>query len=149
MSEPLTHVSVHPHRTATLLHDAVLLRDGLRPLPLGLELHYTSLDPFAVRVTLEVEGAQVRWVLSRETLLLARSRRTGTGEVAAWPVPGAADAPPALRIRLGPVEGCAVVETERDVVSEWLDVTARLVPPGEESSHIDWDGFLTGLSDDA
>ncbi|MZD06095.1 SsgA family sporulation/cell division regulator [Streptomyces sp. SID5785] len=140
-----------PHRSATLKHDAALLREGLSGLPsafLGLELHYTALDPFAVRITLEVDGASVRWVLSREMFVQALDGLAGDGDVAAWPVLHGAGAPDTLRLRLGPADGYAVLEADHDVVATWLNVTLRLVPPGTEEAYIDWDGFLTDLAGD-
>lgn len=146
MPSPVTLIEVHPHRVTTLQHSAGLVRHARSPAPLALELHYTSFDPYAVRIKLAVEGAEVRWVLSRESLLLGLRRHDGLSDVAVWPVrsPGG---PPLLRIRLGPPGSCAVMETELGIIAEWLDVTKQLVPAGCESSYIHWDGFLSALLD--
>ncbi|UXX96760.1 SsgA family sporulation/cell division regulator [Streptomyces sp. AD2-2] len=138
---------VHPHRTTTLRHRTQLVRDGRPLVSLDLELHYTSLDPFAVRIGLETDGASIHWALSRETLLLGLRRREGMGDVAVWPVRQPGGGGGWLRIRLGPPGSCGVFQTERDVISDWLDVTLRLIPRNTESKHLDWDGFLAPLLD--
>lgn len=144
--KPVTLVEVHPHRVTTLRHHAQLVRNAQPAVPLDLELRYTSLDPFAVRVLLRTADASVRWCLSRETLLLGLRRHEGIGDVAVWPV-HQAGSPGRLRIRLGPLGACAVVQTERDVISDWLDVTLQLIPRHAESDHLRWDGFLASLLD--
>lgn len=146
MPRPVTLIEVHPHRVAVLRHRAQLVRDGGAAVPLDLELLYTSLDPFAVRIVLRTDGASVDWSLSREMLLFGLRRHEGIGDVAVWPVrqPGGPDW---LRLRLGPLQGCAVFQTERNVISDWLDVTLRLVSRGTENEHLDWEGFLASLLD--
>ncbi|SEF15959.1 SsgA family sporulation/cell division regulator [Streptomyces sp. Ag109_O5-10] len=144
MSKPVTLTEVHPHRVTTLRHHAHLVRADRPAVPLDLELHYTALDPFAVRIVLRTDGASVRWSLSREALLLGLRRHEGIGDVAVWPVhpPGT---PGRLCIRLGPLRACAVVQAEWDVISDWLDVTLQLVPADTESGHLQWEDFLAPL----
>ncbi|MBK6014057.1 SsgA family sporulation/cell division regulator [Streptomyces sp. MBT53] len=144
MPKPVTLTEIHPHPTTTLRHRAQLVRGGGPAVPLDLELHYTSLDPFAVRIVLRTDGASVHWSLSRDSLLLGLRRLEGIGDVAVWPL-READGHGWLRIRLGPLGSGAVFQTEQDVVAGWLDVTQQLVPLGGESDYLDWDGFLTPL----
>lgn len=146
MSKPVTLTELHPHRTSTLRHRTQLVRDGQPAVQLNLELHYTSLDPFAVRIGLKTDGASVHWSLSREALLLGLRRHEGIGDVAVWPV-HQTDGCGWLRIRLGPLRNCAVFQMERDVISDWLDVTLQLVPQDTESDHLNWEGFLAFLLD--
>jgi hypothetical protein len=146
VSKPVTLTELHPHRTTTLRHRTQLVNDGRPAVQLNLELHYTSLDPFAVRIGLETDGASAHWSLSREALLLGLRRHEGIGDVAVWPV-HQADGCGWLRIRLGPLRNCAVFQMERDVISDWLDITLQLVPQDTESDHLDWEGFLAPLLD--
>ncbi|MDQ1032700.1 hypothetical protein QF035_010282 [Streptomyces umbrinus] len=146
MSKPVTLTELHPHRTTTLHHRTHLVRDGRPAVPLDLELHYTSLDPFAVRISLKPDGASIQWSLSRDALLLGLRRPEGIGDVAVWPVQQA-DGRGWLRIRLGPLRSCAVFQMELDVISNWLDVTLQLVPQNTESHHLNWDDFLAPLLD--
>ncbi len=139
--EPVTVTEVHPHRTTTLRHRTQLVRDDRPLVSLDLELHYTSLDPFAVRIGLETDGASIHWALSRETLLLGLRRREGMGDVAVWPVRQPGGGGGRLRIRLGPPGSCRVFQTERDVISDWLDVTLRLVPGTRRAST--WTGTVS------
>ncbi|WP_354670736.1 SsgA family sporulation/cell division regulator [Streptomyces flavofungini] len=92
------------------------------------------------------EGAEARWVLYREMLLLGPRRHDGLGEVAVWPV-GPLSGPALLPVRLRSAEDGAVVETELGVIAEWLGLTQRLVPLGCETSGIRWDDFLLPLLD--
>ncbi|WP_405652673.1 SsgA family sporulation/cell division regulator [Streptomyces sp. RK9] len=146
MPEPVTRIEVHPYPIATLRHRAGLVRNTRPPAPLALELRYSAVDPYAVRIKLAAEGAEVRWALSREMLLLGLRRHDGLGEVAVWPV-RPLSGPALVRVRLGSAEAGAVVETELDVIAEWLYVTQRLVPLGCEASYIRWDDFLLPLLD--
>ncbi|MFJ9251069.1 SsgA family sporulation/cell division regulator [Streptomyces sp. NPDC101776] len=82
MPKPVTLTEVHPHRTTTLRHHTQLVREGQPPVPLDLELRYTSLDPFAVHIGLHTDGASIHWALSRESLLLGLRRYEGIGDVA-------------------------------------------------------------------
>ncbi|MFJ5265028.1 SsgA family sporulation/cell division regulator [Streptomyces sp. NPDC088387] len=144
MPEPVTLTEVHPYRTTTLRYRTHLIGDDRPAVPLDLELSYTSLDPFAIRIGLETDGASVQWSVSRETLLSGLRGHEGIGDVAAWPVHRAGRSE-WLRIRLGSLENCAVFETEWDVISDWLDVTLQLVPQDTESDYLDWDTYLTTL----
>ncbi|MFF3641102.1 SsgA family sporulation/cell division regulator [Streptomyces sp. NPDC002564] len=146
MPYPLALIQVYPHRVTTLRHRVRLLRNGLPPAPLDLRLRYTAADPFAVRMTLLAHGVTAGWTLSREALVLGLRRHEGAGDVAVWPV-RALPGPDRLSLRLGPLGNCAVFQAERAVVSAWLDVTLRLVPPGSESDHVVWDDFLAPLLD--
>ncbi|MFE5111427.1 SsgA family sporulation/cell division regulator [Streptomyces sp. NPDC056663] len=146
MPKPVTLTEVHPPPTTTLRHRTQLVRDDRSAVPLDLELRYTSLDPFAVRMGLATDGASIHWSLSREALLLGLRRHVGVGDVAVWPV-RQAGGHGWVRIRLGPLRSCAVFQTERDVISDWLEVTLQLVPQGTESNHLDWDGIFAPLLD--
>ncbi|MGI3197710.1 SsgA family sporulation/cell division regulator [Streptomyces sp. GLT-R25] len=144
MSKPVTLTELHPHRTTTLHHRTQLICDARPAVALDLELHYTSLDPFAVRIGLKTDDASIHWSLSRETLLLGLRRPEGIGDVAVWPA-HQPDSRGWLRIRLGQLRSCAVFQMERDVISDWLDVTLQLVPQNTESHHLNWDDFLAPL----
>ncbi|MBO1330508.1 SsgA family sporulation/cell division regulator [Streptomyces sp. VRA16 Mangrove soil] len=145
MPSPRTTVEYHPHRVTTL-HDRALLltEDNPSPVVLRTELHYTEVDPYAVRLSLSAPGADLSWDLSRESLLAGVRRHEGLGDVAIWPV-APPSGPPRVRIRLGRPGNCAVLDTERESIATWLDTTLRLVPRGREEAYIDWNAVITRL----
>ncbi|NEB80855.1 SsgA family sporulation/cell division regulator [Streptomyces sp. SID14478] len=143
MLKPVIHTERSHHRT-TLIHHAGLVQHGKPVAPLAMTMRYDAHDPFAVRMRLQMLGADALWTLSRETLLLGLHRATGRGDATVWPV-RRPHHHPLLRLRLGPPTHWAVVQTERRAVAHWLRITLKLVPQGAEGSHLNWDEFLDPL----
>ncbi|MEV8607931.1 hypothetical protein AB0383_08310 [Amycolatopsis sp. NPDC051373] len=48
-----------------------------------------------------------------------------------------------LRLRLAANGVTAVYEVDLDELTMWLEKTHELVPPGEETLHVDWDAFTS------
>ncbi len=114
-------------------------------------LCYDADDPFAVRIAFgeateedagpDPEGG-ITWLLSRELLRAGLDRPAGDGDVRLWPARGAGDG---LYLHLRAPSGEALFEVSRGTVAGFLQLTASVVPFGEESSVLEVDGELAAL----
>jgi Streptomyces sporulation and cell division protein, SsgA len=124
-------------------------------VPLVASLHYTSQDPYAVKMAFHVGTDEpVEWTLARDLLAAALHSREGMGDVQAWP--SAASSDPAAGV--GPAAGSGILniamtspfghaqfEAPAAAVDSFLDRTYGLVPLGQESQFLDFDAELTEL----
>ncbi len=113
-------------------------------------LLYDAADPYAVRIAFgdtsdddahEAEGA-ITWLLSRELLQAGLHQPAGDGDVRLWPARAASDV---LYLHLRAPSGEALFEVSRGTVAGFLQLTAGVVPFGEESSVLEVDGELAAL----
>jgi hypothetical protein len=125
-------------------------------VPLMAGLHYTSADPYAIRMAFHVgTGEPVEWTLARDLLAAALSAPQGIGDVRAWP--SAAPAAPAAGTAGGPAAGDALhiamsspfgraqFRAQAGAIAAFLQRTYAVVPDGQESAFIDIDAELTEL----
>ena len=141
---PCTISQRDPHPFTVLDHVARILTPDRPPVEVGALLEYSVEEPFAVVLELHLGASVTCWTLSRELLARGVREHDGQGEVAAWPVmtPGGSHL---VRLRLGPVEACAVLEFEHQVLASWLESTFDLVPAGTEARHVNWDETIARL----
>jgi len=124
-------------------------------VPLMASLHYTSQDPYAIKIAFHVgTGEPVEWTLARDLLAAALHSREGIGDVQAWPSvapddPAAEGEPAAgpgiLNISMTSPFGHAQFEAPAAAVASFLHRTFGIVPAGQESRFIDFDAELTEL----
>ena len=113
-------------------------------------LLYDVADPYAVRIAFgdmaEDDAADpdagITWLLSRELLQAGLERPAGEGDVRLWPAKAATDV---LYLHLRAPSGEALFEVSRGTVAGFLQLTASVVPFGEESSVLEVDGELAAL----
>ena len=119
--------------------------DGVM-VPLRADLHYSSQDPYAIRMSFDAgTGEPVKWTFSRDLLAAALHGREGIGEVRAWPSVASATGEKTLTIVLGPPGGCARFEVGAAVIEAFLARTFELVPGGQETDCLDLDAELAEL----
>ncbi|MEV6905231.1 SsgA family sporulation/cell division regulator [Amycolatopsis sp. NPDC051372] len=129
------------HATPRALHIYRLVEHPLR-LPLNAEFRFDTTSPFTVAATFKPNGEpQVTWDISRELLWSGLHGKTGAGDVQTWPTVVAGRH--VLRLRLAANGVTAVYEVDLDELTMWLEKTCELVPPGEETLHVDWDAFAS------
>jgi Streptomyces sporulation and cell division protein, SsgA len=121
-------------------------------VPLMASLHYTSQDPYAIKIAFHVgTGEPVEWTLARDLLAAALHSREGIGDVQAWPSAASADldgdgtGPVIMNISMTSPFGHAQFEASAADVASFLRRTFRIVPAGQESLFIDFDAELTEL----
>ncbi|WP_093840184.1 SsgA family sporulation/cell division regulator [Streptomyces aidingensis] len=123
-----------------------------------VELHYTSADPYAVRLTFTLAGdPPVSWVFARELLVDGVSMPTGDGDVRVspcraepgigaapgpQPAPDGACPPDRVRIELRVGAEQAVMSMGTWPLLAFLDRSSRLVPLGRETSYQDINAAL-------
>jgi Streptomyces sporulation and cell division protein, SsgA len=135
-----------------------LVRPGQVVVPLMASLHYSRSDPYAVRMAFHVGTDEpVEWALARDLLAAALHGREGIGDVQAWPSSGPAGSaageetsreaagPALLNIAMTSPFGHAQFEAPAAPIAAFLDRTYRIVPPGQESDHLDLDAELALL----
>jgi hypothetical protein len=108
-------------------------------VPLVASLFYTRRDPYAIRIEFRADE-HVEWVFARDLLAMGMVDREGPGDVTVWPSAGEV-----LNIELSSPFGRAHFEAPIARISDFLRQTYQLVPAGEESEHIDFDGGLDDL----
>jgi hypothetical protein len=116
-------------------------------------LHYSSTDPYAVKISLDVDvDREVVWTVSRDLLAGALHGPEGIGDVRAWPSTVDDDVDPAdrvLNIELGEPGECAHFAASAAAISAFLDETYQLVPSGTESDFLNLDAELAAWLDGA
>jgi hypothetical protein len=111
-------------------------------VPLLASLHYSSADPYAIRVAFHVGlDEPVEWIFARELLNRGLEGHTGLGDVRVWPSASAG----ILEIELSSPFGHAHFEVPSGEVAGFLDRTYRLVPAGAEGDHVDVEAELANL----
>jgi hypothetical protein len=111
-------------------------------VPLLASFHYTTADPYAIRVSFHVGlDEPVVWIFARELLSDGMAGRTGAGDVRVWPSATAG----VLEIELSSPFGRAHFEAPADEVASFLDRTYRISPVGQEGMHVDVEAALADL----
>jgi hypothetical protein len=106
--------------------------------------YYSSDDPYAVTVDLDHDGGIVSWSFSRDLLSAGLRHASGLGDVHVWPTPSSAGKA-LLHLRIGRPTRAAHFTIDAERLSAWLDRTHSLVPPGTETSTINWETEIDGL----
>ena len=115
-------------------------------------LCYDATDPFAVRIAfgdvgddtgaVDPDDGGIAWLVSRELMQSGLDRPSGDGDVRMWPAHAATDV---LFLHLRAPSGEALFEVSRGTVAGFLQLTAGVVPFGEESSVLEVDDELAAL----
>jgi sporulation and cell division protein SsgA len=139
-------------------------------VPLVASLHYSSSDPYAIRMAFHVGPEDpVEWIFARELFADGMTTPEGDGDVQVWPsvaesrdadndagkdagddaandAGGTARGPlSVLNIKLRSPFGEAHFEAPIEAIASFLDRTYCIVPMGRESAVIDIDGELSSL----
>ena len=105
-----------------------------------VQLHYTPADPYAIELAFtDTGGGLVAWSLARDLLADGLTVPAGLGDVHLTP------GPKRVRMQLATPTGRAALFFGSDELAEAIAATERLVPRGDESARIDWDGELARL----
>ncbi len=116
---PFPHVAV----TAELRFETAL--------PYGVCLAFPSRGP---------DGGTIEWYFGRELLDEGRRAPVGDGDVLVGPGPDGR-----VLVTLSPHDGRAVISIPADAVAAFLEDSFALVPPGDESEHLDLDDLLARI----
>jgi len=117
-------------------------------VPLVASLHYSSADPYAIRVSFHVGlDEPVEWTFARELLANGLKGRDGIGDVRVWPAPSEADdtSEQVLHVGLSSPYGAAFFEAAMHEINDFLRRTWRIVPAGQEADFVDVEAELTDI----
>jgi Streptomyces sporulation and cell division protein, SsgA len=118
-------------------------------VPLVAGLHYSSEDPFAIRIAFHVGlDEPVEWIFARDLLANGLKGRDGLGDVRVWPGQGVAagsTAEQVLHIELSSPFGEAHFEAAIGDVSDFIRRTYQIVPDGAEGGFVDVEAELANL----
>ncbi|WP_306471962.1 SsgA family sporulation/cell division regulator [Streptomyces sp. f51] len=102
---------------------------------------YRIEDPYAAQMAFHTGADEtVDWFFSRELLTAGTRTPAGSGDVRIWPARGRARTP-TVCIALGSEEGEALMEAPAGAIQAFLRASHRLVPPGEEHKHVNFDAL--------
>ncbi|GAA1931951.1 SsgA family sporulation/cell division regulator [Streptomyces sodiiphilus] len=115
-----------------------------RSIPVPALLSHRSDDPYAVHITFHVgSSAPVHWTFARELLTEGVRHPTGHGDVRVWPTWNEGHG--VVCVALRSPDGEALLQAPAGALSEWLEETLRVVPPGSEANQLDMDDELWAL----
>lgn len=113
------------------------------PVPVRVELSYSSRDPYAVQASFRTgQSSPVDWVFARDLLADGLLAPAGTGDVRVKPILGPEER---VEVELASPSGHAVFTTAARPLAEFLDRTFELVPATSEYSWLDFDAALDQL----
>jgi hypothetical protein len=108
-------------------------------------LRYDSSDPYALTMSFQVAEGRIPWTFGRELLSGGLFEPTGDGDVHVWP--GLDDHGLAtVSIELCSPHGNALVDLRTIDADRFVTRSHALVPPGEESVHVDVDALITAIT---
>jgi hypothetical protein len=123
-----------------------LVTPDAAPVPVRVELSYSSRDPYAVQASFRTgQGSPVDWVFARDLLADGLLAPAGTGDVRVKPLLSGARDDERVEVELASPSGHAVFTTQARPLAEFLDRTFELVPATSEYSWLDFDAALDQL----
>lgn len=134
----------HPAAVVACELEVRLVVPGEASVPVPVHLSYDAADPYAVQATFRTGGQGVDWVFARELVAAGVNRPVGQGDVRLWPGAGPHD-DDVVYIALASPDGRALLEAPGHQLRDFVARTALVVPPGEESAHLDLDSTLAAL----
>jgi hypothetical protein len=114
-----------------------------RSLELAASLGYDPRDPYAVWFTFRAPDGDVRWAISRDTLLLGLTEPAGLGDVQVLPGVDAGRA--VVLLEFHSPAGRLVALAPTQTMHRFLVRTFAAVPAGTERVHLDLDGLVDDL----
>jgi len=117
-------------------------------IPLAASIVYSREDPYAAHIAFHIGlDEPIEWTFARDLLSTGTGDREGLGDVRVWLSAGPEDGRPGsvLNLELSSPFGHAHFQVPAKSISDFLRRTYQLVPPGEESEHIDVEAGLNDL----
>ena len=116
-----------------------------QPAPVVTRWTYCADDPFAVTLGVRTRSNRfVEWLVARDLVIDGLRGAAGCGDVRMSPqrVQGY----DIVEIEIRSTDGRAILEVDRDLLTEFVDATVALVPVGEESAHMDLDAEISKIT---
>jgi hypothetical protein len=130
--------------TDTVSQDMFAVLHG-QPAPVVTRWSYSAADPYAVTLGVRTRGDRfVDWLLGRELVIDSLRGSVGDGDIRMSPqqVQGY----DIVEIEIRSTDGRAVLEVDRDLLTEFIDASTGLVPVGTEPDHVDIDAEIEKIT---
>jgi hypothetical protein len=115
-----------------------------QPAPVVTRWGYDTTDPYAVTLSVRTRSDRwVEWLLARDLVAEALHGPTGVGDIRMSPQ--TVQGYDIVEIEIRSLDGRAVLEVDRDLLTAFLDETMALVPLGDESARVDMDSEIADL----
>lgn len=108
------------------------------------ELVFDPADPYAVIMHLQARTGTVTWTFARELLAEGLYDPVGDGDVQVWPCLSTTGHAVVI-IELRSPEGMALIQAPSRLVHDFVAESLRVVPVGEETSHLALDSLIAKL----
>ena len=116
-----------------------------QPAPVVTRWTYSADDPFAVTLGVRTRSDRfVEWLIARDLVVEALRKPTGCGDVRMSPqhVQGY----DIVEIEIRSTDGRAILEVDRDLLTEFVDASTALVAVGDEAAHMDLDAEINKIT---
>lgn len=115
--------------------------------PVVTRWSYTATDPFAVTLAVRTgENSWVEWLVARDLVVESLSGPAGFGDVRMSPQ--VVQEYEIVEIEICSVDGRAVLEVDRDLLTHFVRTTVDVVALGDEARWMDLDREIAKLTED-
>ncbi|WP_219418169.1 SsgA family sporulation/cell division regulator [Pseudonocardia nigra] len=116
-----------------------------QPAPVVTRWSYTADDPFAISLAVRTSADRwVEWLVARDLVVESLSCATGEGDVRMRPreVQGY----DIVEIEIRSTDGRAVLEVDRDLLRQFIEMTVGVVALGDESAQVNLDEEIARIT---
>jgi hypothetical protein len=116
-----------------------------QPAPVVTRWGYRADDPFAISLAVRTSADRwVEWLVSRELVVDALATPAGDGDVRMRPLH--VQGYDIVEIEIRSTDGRAVLEVDRDLLRQFVDMTVDVVALGDESGWMDLDEEIARIT---
>jgi len=116
-----------------------------QPAPVVTRWSYSTADPFAVTLAVRTgTNRWVEWLVARDLVSQSLTGPAGLGDIRMSPQ--VVQEYEIVEIEISSFDGRAVLEVDRDLLSQFIVSTLEVVPAGDESSWVDMDDEIAKIT---
>ena len=116
-----------------------------QPAPVVTRWRYRAVDPFAISLAVQVSTTRwVEWLVARDLVTNSLTAPSGLGDIRMSPQ--IVQDYEIVEIEISSSDGRAVLEVDRDLLSNFVASTIELVPRGDENLWLDLDTEIAKLT---
>ena len=116
-----------------------------QPAPVVTRWSYSAADPFAVTLAVRTgTNRWVEWLVARDLVSQSLTGPAGLGDIRMSPQ--LVQEYEIVEIEISSFDGRAVLEVDRDLLSQFIESTLEVVPAGKESSWVDMDDEIAKIT---
>ncbi len=116
-----------------------------QPAPVVTRWRYRAADPFAITIAVQVgTNRWVEWLVARDLVIDSLTAPSGVGDIRMSPQ--VVQDYEIVEIEISSADGRAVLEVDRQLLSNFVSTTIAMVPRGDETTWLDMDGEIAKLT---